>query len=532
VDLQPLSGSSPFTPGGCGVAGKPSFGAAAEPSIAVDPRRPDDLVAVWQQDRFAIDGGALSNIVAVSRDGGRRWHRVLVPGISRCTGGADERTSDPWVSIGPDGAVYLASLTFTDNPLLAAGGLAGPTNQRISRSNDGGVTWSKPTTVIANGSYNDREMINADPRRPGTAYEVWVDRLGLFGETGLNQFAATHDGGQTFSAPRTTYLAPPTNLPDPTLIETLRDGTLVDVFMLANASAVIGPPIPFKVMAMRSANGGLSWSTPVKIASVPPAAPFDSTTNTQVRALPLVAAATAPDGSLYVVYNDIESSSRASILISRSVDSGRSWSPPRVVRTLDAQAFLPSVAVDRGGTVGVLWDAFRREPSGDRGLLTDVWFASSNDRGRTFRAVHVAGPFDSRNASETSSTNVAGRFLGDYQGLAALPSGFAAVFAQAGTIPDTSKIFFARIQNAALRLSVTPRKAIVGRLTRFHFIVLGAGGRPLAGIVVRFNGRRTRTNGRGRAALSMRLRHEGSYRATAARRRLGSSSVTVTALRR
>jgi hypothetical protein len=530
VDLQPLSGASPFEPGGCGVPGQPSFGAAAEPSIAVNPRDPDNLVAVWQQDRFAVDGGALSNVVAASRDGGRTWRRALVPGISRCTGGADERTSDPWVSIGPDGVAYLASLTFTDYPLLAAAGLAGPTNQLVSRSLDGGVSWSKPTTVVANGAYNDREAITADPRRPKTAYEVWVDRLGAFGETGLNEFVTTHDGGQTFSAARTTYTALPTNLPDPTLIEPLPDGALLDVFMLANASAVLGPPIPFKVMAMRSADGGQSWSTPVTIASVAPATPYDSATNTQLRAFPVVDAATAPDGSVYVVFNDIGSANRASILISQSTDSGRSWSPPRVVRAIAAQAFLPSVAVDADGTVGVLWDDFRNHRPDDRELTTDVWFASSTDHGHTFHEIHVAGPFNSANASETSSTNVAGRFLGDYLGLAARPSGFAAVFAQAGAIPDTSNIFFAGIQNATrgLRLSVTPRSTIVDRLTRFHFLVLDPGGHPLAGIMIRFDGRRARTNRRGRATISVRLRRAGRYHATAAHRGLSSSSVTLT----
>src|SRR3954462_15518091 len=119
-----ISGVSPFKPGGCGVAGKPTFDSEAEPSFAVNPKDPRNAIAVWQQDRFAVDGGALSNIVAVTKDGGATWKRVLVPGISRCTGGPDERTSDPWVSIGPDGTAYLATLTFTDNPVLAAGGLA------------------------------------------------------------------------------------------------------------------------------------------------------------------------------------------------------------------------------------------------------------------------------------------------------------------------------------------------------------------------------------------------------------------------
>src|SRR5439155_25156849 len=63
----------------------------------------------------------------------------------------------------------------------------------------------------------------------------------------------------------------------------------------------------FKVMAMRSTDGGANWSQPVTIDEVPPVQPEDESTNTQVRAFPLVSAATAPEGTLYVVYNDIES---------------------------------------------------------------------------------------------------------------------------------------------------------------------------------------------------------------------------------
>ena len=60
----------------------------------------------------------------------------------------------------------------------------------MSRSTDGGLTWSAPTTVIANGHYNDREAITADPRQPGVAYEAFVDRLGAFGETGVQATSA------------------------------------------------------------------------------------------------------------------------------------------------------------------------------------------------------------------------------------------------------------------------------------------------------------------------------------------------------
>src|SRR3954468_13493558 len=365
--LQPLSGVSPFKPGGCGVPGSPTFDSGAEPWFASSPQNPRNAIAVWQQDRFVVDGGALSNIVSVTKDGGATWKRVLVPAISRCTGGPDERTSDPWISIGPDGTAYLATLTFTDDPVLAAGGLAGPTNQVVSRSTDGGLTWSAPVTVIANGHYNDREAITADPFKPGVAYEAFVDRLGAFGETGVNEFSKTTDGGATFSPPQANYTAAPLNLPDPTIVTVQPDGTLVDVFMLANATAVLpGPDTPFTVMAMRSTDGGATWSQPVSIDEVPPVQPEDESTNTEVRAFPLVSAATAPDGTLYVVYNDIESEHSTQIKSASSTDGGRTFSSPRVGRALAAQASIPSVGVDTHGVVGVLWDDFRHDKVGDK----------------------------------------------------------------------------------------------------------------------------------------------------------------------
>lgn len=536
--LKPISGESPFQPGGCGVAGTPTFDSEAEPSFAVNPKDPRNAIAVWQQDRFAVDGGALSNIVSVTKNGGATWRRVLVPGLSRCTGGARERTSDPWISIGPDGTAYLATLIFDDDPALAAAGLAGPTDQIVSRSTDGGLTWTAPVTVVANAHYNDREAITADPHKPGVAYEAWVDRLGAFGENGVNMFAKTVDGGASFSAPQANYTAAPLNLPDPTIITVQPNGTLVDVFMLANATAVLpGADVPFKVMAMRSTDGGATWSQPVTIDEVPPVQPEDESTNTEVRAFPIVSAATAPDGTLYVVYNDIESERRARIMVATSTDDGLSFSKPQVVKTVAAQAFIPSVAVDGHGTVGVLWDDFRNDKKGDKALTTDVWFAHSSGRG--FEEAHVAGPFDATAASSTSSTSVRGRFIGDYQGFGAFPTGFGAVFAQsrAGVTKGPSDIYFARITptagRAAIRLLVRPRSVLAAHRRRaFRFTASISGtGQPLGAALVSFAGVRGHTDARGRVTLRARLKRPGRYGARATASGFRAGAVTVVARR-
>jgi hypothetical protein len=202
--LKRLSGKTPFS--GCGVPGAEQRSSEAEPHLAVDPRNPRRLVATWQQDRFVEDGGALSNLVASSRDGGRSWRTVRLPELSRCTRGGGERTSDPWLSIG----------------------VAGPTALRVSRSRDGGRTFSRPTTIVDAGQYDDREAVTADPRRRGHAYVVWVRRLGRLGEFGSEYSSLTSDHGRTFSAPRRiTAVQPGTpsltdaTLPDPTLLEVL-----------------------------------------------------------------------------------------------------------------------------------------------------------------------------------------------------------------------------------------------------------------------------------------------------------------------
>lgn len=68
--LLRLTGPTPFPAGCAGVSSQPTRDAEGEPHLAVDPRDPQHLVATWQQDRFPVYGGALSNLVADSHDGG------------------------------------------------------------------------------------------------------------------------------------------------------------------------------------------------------------------------------------------------------------------------------------------------------------------------------------------------------------------------------------------------------------------------------------------------------------------------------
>src|SRR4051812_42888206 len=138
-----ISGATPY-PDGCGVTGQQTPSSEAEPAASFNPRDPSQVIAVYQQDRFAVDGGALANLAGVSGDGGKTFGQVIPPHVSKCNGGAKERASDPWISFGADGTAYAAHLTFDEYPELAAAGLAGPTGLSSQTSSDGGHTWNDP----------------------------------------------------------------------------------------------------------------------------------------------------------------------------------------------------------------------------------------------------------------------------------------------------------------------------------------------------------------------------------------------------
>jgi hypothetical protein len=541
--LVRLSGPTPF-PSGCpGVSGEQTRDAEGEPHLAVDPKDQDHLVATWQQDRFPAYGGALSNLVAVSHDGGKVWSAHTVDKLSRCTGGAKERASDPWLSFGPDGSLLLGSLVFDNDAsghLSEASGeeLAGATALQTSRSTDGGATFEPPASIVDQGVYDDREAVTMDPVRPGKAYVAWVRRYGALGESGMEMFAESSDGGRTWTGQRPIYTPPTGFFTDPTLIRVLPDGTLLNLFFLDNGSFALpegSPTVPWDVMAQRSTDGGQTWGDAVRVATAQPWPPSDPDSGDEVRAIPLISLDVGADGTVYVAWN--EKSGRdvyddGYVRVARSTDGGASWSEPMTVAHVHGQTFLPSLAVAGDGTVGVLWDDTRNDVRGDNQLTADVWVARSGDRGASWREDHVAGPFDLRTGPRSGSAGIGGIFLGDYQAMVGLPEGFGAIFAAPRPVAATgpSDGFFTRLSSTpaagrelpALRLRARPTRVRAARLIHFRFNVttLGADGRrhPVRGAVVRLGRRFAHTNRRGNTNFFDVFRKAGRKRAYARKR--------------
>ena len=153
--LSLASGPSPFA--GCtsldpgSPPGTNNLNAEVEPFVAVDPASSSHLIAVFQQDRWS-NGGARGLATAVSANGGSSWTEPAPPHFSTCAGGtaanggAYDRSSDPWVSIGPDGRAYQVSLSVNAAQTISA--------ILASTSADDGSTWSEPATIQRDNSPN------------------------------------------------------------------------------------------------------------------------------------------------------------------------------------------------------------------------------------------------------------------------------------------------------------------------------------------------------------------------------------------
>src|SRR5579859_8033122 len=131
-----------------------------EPSVAVNPQNPKDVVTVFQDRRIA-DGGDATNAFSTSTDGGKTWKTGTLPGLTTYPGqgGVFERASDAVVAFGPDGTVYANSLVFDFNKNQGLrSGIA------VNVSKDGGLHWSPPVYLQDDmvGGLNDKNWIVVD----------------------------------------------------------------------------------------------------------------------------------------------------------------------------------------------------------------------------------------------------------------------------------------------------------------------------------------------------------------------------------
>lgn len=467
--------------------------AEVEPWVDVNPTDADNIVAIYQQDRYD-NGAAQGNVSAASFDGGLSWTQRAVPADTRCTGGQFDRASDPWLSFGPGGALHAMSLVTDAGP----GGPAGDNGMVYNRSTDGGLSWEDPIVLVKDTRsrfLHDKNSMTADPNDADFVYAVW-DRLqssqgsvlvpenvrGL-GFKGPIYFTRTTDGGDSWEPARKIFETGANKQTLGNQIVVRPQGEVIDFFAdITNRSNRRGP-LPVHLSLIRSPDRGESWGRVIKAEEMIPASLLigrdgDSTIDVESApcpdpseqgSCPIRSGDLIPDvavdpnnGNLYAAWMDIRFdggislTDHDSIAFSMSTNGGLTWSPaikvnqtPTDEPNFDQQAFTPSVDVANDGTVTVSYYDFRHNTSDPANLDTDYFAVHCHSvcsnpaswDGSEERLTPQS--FDIRRAPYAR-----GYFLGDYMGLANAGQDFLALFGQAFNQNDANQYLS--------RLSPTP----------------------------------------------------------------------------
>lgn len=302
-----------------------------------------------------------SSAVYASRDGGKSWSPTLF-------GNVLANTSDPAPAYGPDGTAY-----FTASSLGPPGTSREGRKMLMFRSKDGGARWDAPTSF----TYSDRQYVTVDAtggKYNGRVYVNGNNRV-PYGVSDFVVFNST-DGGRTFSGPgkRDGFGKFTAEAMGNAVVAS--DGTLIGVFTDDSS-----------LHAITSINGGQSLTPAVTIDAEYVAAGNRKGAYNNAVGMPIVAI----DGGsgprrdhLYVVWGD-RRGGHSRIFFSSSADKGATWLKSRQIDDVAASDsmdnFLPTVAVNPAGVVGVMWYDRRRRPDD---LGWDARFTASVDGGKSF----------------------------------------------------------------------------------------------------------------------------------------------------
>lgn len=411
------------------------YGSAVEPTITVNPRNKNNIIAAWQKGRIS-NGAALESRIAYTHDGGETWHKTKVP-FQICKGGITQRSGDDWLFYAADGSrVYLCTAFLNATKVSDTKDQSGVA---VSISEDGGASWSNPRILFSSKRYiseptqrfanSDKTSITADTVDPNRAIAVWSNFDPGNSFHGNTEGSYTLDGGKTWSEVQLIYN------PFPDLVKQGLSNDIENDNSTGNNVIVMVPgkcrcrsgdwlnfavrayarpdatneqytndSFPFKytlndIVVVRSTDRGMRWQ-PNSTIVIPSYVnnltftggyTYDDQGNitggvgTQMRNDQTVPSYNVNplSGNLYVAYqtSEFRSDQLPQIGLTTSRDGGRTWSPGVKVsltpeNSKNPQAFGPFVAVAERGGVGILYFDFRHDDKTDPNRTPmDAWLA-------------------------------------------------------------------------------------------------------------------------------------------------------------
>jgi hypothetical protein len=344
-----------------------------QPQIAIDPKHLNDLVFMSTADDLSVtdttDPNFYKCFLAYSNNSGATWTQVAFPY------GDAVGCGNPQLAVDSQGYCYV------DYNLL--GGTA-PVAEGVTRSLDGGRTWSAPVATPLGLSDGPRLVVDS-----ATDY-LYAEGAPVPGGTGVGNLPAisvSKDHGLTWSAAQSLPAAAWQGFGNQVAVH---DGILVTAnaeSVVDNGTAVVTVNPTFYVRS----DQGKNWVTrPVTDGKGNPVAPpsgslvpTPDTTQTNTDPLPWVAEDPAKAGRFAVM---VPSGSNLDVYVTSN--SGKTWAGPTVIAA--PNVFKPAISFGSTGVLGVAW----------RTTAVDAYSAVSFNDGRTFskplRVDHTTEPAGTR----------------------------------------------------------------------------------------------------------------------------------------
>jgi hypothetical protein len=400
------------------------------------------------------------NVVVAYNDSGSLLESFPVPGIglsfngySQSSNGGRSFTDQGYLNPGPNLANFLGGdpvavctdeNTFYQSSIFSSS--LSDTGVSVSQSTDGGTTFGPPVEAVSKDAFFhfiDKPWMAADPSNPNNLYVTYSDfdvsgticgfRIGI-------ELVRSTDGGATWST---------STVVDSGCFPSTDQGSNVAVDGAGNVYVAWEQFPAFiptnEIDIAKSTNGGQTFAPKSTVAIVHIVGSIfgllqGGFRNNEFPSL-AIDLSRGGKGPLYIAWNDGVRKmipdgyppgltgitySFGDAVVSRSDNGGLSWSAPVTVNDDNSNApsspgadhFLPGIAVDNEGSVGVCFYDRRLDPGN---FLIDRECANSHDRGRTWRNHRVTKMSFAPSIAADLLINPV--YMGDYDGVAADSTG-------------------------------------------------------------------------------------------------------------